>query len=448
MKASAANLLRFARTPLLGVLVIGAGGAAAYVATNLPKSSGGHAPTADLLGVEPVSPEKLTRVGQDTIILPAATSLKMGLQTTTVTQSTHPTCLSAFQGVLALDNERLSRVRSRFAGEVVELGHAAGDSAGSTVQVGDPVRKGDLLAVVWSKDLGEKKSELVDALSKLKLDQDNLARYRSLTAGIVAAKQIREAEAAVRSSEIAVAKAEATLRAWRLGDEEIQVIIANAEKLSDPEARREWAKDPTWAKVEVRASLDGVILEKNVVVGDIVDTTADLFKIGDMSQLAVWAHVYEEDLAALQALPRPIRWTVALSSQPGVTFPGTLGRIGSVIDPAQHTALVSGRVENPDGALRAGQFVTVTVEVPAAEGELGLPAAAVVEDGRESILFVQPDPTDYRFVRHSVRVTRRFRDVVYIRVADGGPLPGNRVVTSGALLLRDAMDQQVIGTVK
>src|SRR5262249_50488435 len=171
--------------------------------------------------------------------------------------------------------------------------------------------KGDLLAVVWSKDLGEKKSELVDALSKLRLDRDNLARYQSLTDGIIAQKQVREAEAAVRSSEIAVAKAEATLRAWRLAEAEIQAIVADANKLGSPEARREWAKDRTWAQVEVRAALDGVILEKNVAVGDIVDTIATLFVIGDLSQLTVWAHVYEEDLALLQALPQPIQWTVS-----------------------------------------------------------------------------------------------------------------------------------------
>jgi cobalt-zinc-cadmium efflux system membrane fusion protein len=425
-------------------MVVTAGGASAYLATKLPKSAAGNHAEPGKGGQDTPAEEKVKRVGPDAVVLTPDTRAKMGLRTTLVLSPSHFIRLPAFQGVLALDNERLSRVRARFAGEVMDVGRSGDDPSATTVQVGDPVRKGDLLAVVWSKDLGEKKSELVDALSKLKLDQDNLARYRTLTEGVIAAKQIREAEAAVRASEIAVAKAEATLRAWRLGDEEIKAIIAGADKLGTPEARREWARDRTWAKVEVRAPRDGVILEKNVAVGDIVDTTADLFKIGDLTQLAVWVHVHEEDLAILQALPKPVHWTVALAAQPGVSFPGTVGRVGSVIDPVQHTALVSGRVENPDGVLMAGQFVTVTVEAPPSSGEVELPALAVVDDGRESLVFVQPDPKEERFVRRPVQVLRRFRDVVFVRATAGGPVPGNLVATSGGLLLRGAMDQQAV----
>jgi len=46
----------------------------------------------------------------------------------------------------------------------------------------------------------------------------------------------------------------------------------------------------------------GVILEKNFTVGDIVDTTHDMFKIADLSRLGVMANVYEEDLPKLVAL--------------------------------------------------------------------------------------------------------------------------------------------------
>ncbi len=53
-----------------------------------------------------------------------------------------------------------------------------------------------------------------------------------------------------------------------------------------------------------RAPLDGVILEKNLTIGDIVTTDDDLFKIADLSRLVVMANVYEEDLPTLSAIPR------------------------------------------------------------------------------------------------------------------------------------------------
>ena len=95
-------------------------------------------------------------------------------------------------GSLALDPDFLARVHSRFAGEVVEVGTVAdpdgresspGGTAVRVVRFGDKVEKGQLLAVVWSKDLGEKKSELMDALSQLRINRDTLNRLKTLTEG-------------------------------------------------------------------------------------------------------------------------------------------------------------------------------------------------------------------------------------------------------------------------
>src|SRR5207248_1786232 len=92
-----------------------------------------------------------------------------------------------------------------------------GSSGDRPVAVGDPVRKGQLLAVVWSKDLGEKKSELVDALAKLKFDRELYDRLKTLyDQGATAERALREAELAVHGDRNAVARAERTLRSWRL----------------------------------------------------------------------------------------------------------------------------------------------------------------------------------------------------------------------------------------
>src|SRR5262249_17887412 len=155
------------------------------------------------------------------------------------------------------------------------------------LRFGDGVRKGQLLAVVWSKDLGEKKSELVDAVSRLKLDQEILQQLKEgYSSGVTPERSLREQERNVESDLIALARAERTLRAWRLTDAEIEAIKAEAEAIrKDPNKRGREDKD--WARVEVRAPQDGTILEKNVTVGDIVDTAADLFKIADLNRLSV-----------------------------------------------------------------------------------------------------------------------------------------------------------------
>ena len=92
-------------------------------------------------------------------------------------------------GSLSLDQNHLVRVRSRFPGEVVNVGPflaPAGEGpAGEARQlrVGDRVVKDQLLAVVWSKDIGEKKSDLVDAVSQLDRDELQLKRLQESRSG-------------------------------------------------------------------------------------------------------------------------------------------------------------------------------------------------------------------------------------------------------------------------
>jgi membrane fusion protein, heavy metal efflux system len=383
--------------------------------------------------------EQVTRTGRDAIHVPAGIAAHLGIRTSTVATVETPVRLPDFPGVLALDNDRLSHVHARFGGEIVELGRST-DGTNRTLRVGEQVRQGDLLAVIWSTELGEKKSALVDALAKLRAEEQLRNRLKKLfDEGAGAGRSFRDAEKDVQARRVEIAGIERTLRTWRVTDEDIADIYAELDHLTNESAPAVNSGD--WARIEVRAPISGVILEKNVVVGDIVDSSTDLFKIGDLSQLVVWAHVYEEDLSLFEFVPRPIPWTLSLPSRPAATFSGTLDRIGAVIDPAQHTALVTGRVDNSSGQLKVGQFVTATVRLPPRENELALLATAVVEDGKESVVFVQPDPNGSDFVRRPVSVVRRLRDTVYIRNTPSGVQPGDHVVTSGALMLQNAMVQ-------
>jgi cobalt-zinc-cadmium efflux system membrane fusion protein len=387
-----------------------------------------------------VEPERVSRLGRDEIRVPAHVAAKMKLRTATVASAKDPISLPGFQGVLALNNDHLSRVHSRFAGEVVELGRST-DGSDPTLRVGDRVQQGDLLAVIWSTDLGQKKSELVDALAKLRAEEQLRDRLKKLfNEGAGAGRTYRDAEKDVLARRVEIASLERTLRTWRVTEEDIKDVHQEVEHLGNEETPS--VKPGDWARIEVRAPTGGVILEKNVIVGDIVDTATDLFKVGDLSQLVVWAHVYEEDLALLETLPHPIPWMLHLPSRPSVEFAGTLDKVGSVIDPAQHTALLTGKVENPAGQLKVGQFVTASITLPPPKGEVEVPATAVIEDGRESVVFVQEDPSGANFARRPVDIVRRLRDIVYVKGGESpGVRPGDRVVTSGALLLQNAIAQ-------
>ncbi len=373
---------------------------------------------------------------------------RLGVQTTEVQTADKPIAVE-LSGTLSLDADRLSHVHARFAGEVVEIGKAEGGSR--SLDFGTSVHKGQLLAVIWSRELGEKKSELVDALSQLRLDEDNLNHLtKASVEGAVSERALREAQRKVESDRIAVGRTVRTLQSWRVPPDEIDALRAEAESLRHDAKPIAEERVHRWARSEVRAPLDGVILEKNIALGDLVDTNLDLFKIADLSRLRVMAHVYEEQLPRLDALGDAQRqWTISVQSDASLPpLAGRFEQIGKVIDPNEHAALVTGWVDNGAGRLRAGQFVTARIELPAPKGEVVIPASAVVEEGAYQFVFLQPDAAKSEYVRRPIAVSRRDGNTVFVwtaptaaqRRAEAQPLrAGERVVSAGIVQLAQAI---------
>jgi cobalt-zinc-cadmium efflux system membrane fusion protein len=327
------------------------------------------------------------------------------------------------RGSLALDPNRLAHVRLRFKGEVVSIGFArepGGDAAqprqGWLLNFGDRVQKGEVLAVVRSDELAEKGGELFDSLKRLRIAAKNLNYLQELLRkGATTEKSVRDAQREMETAEIAVAKAERTLRSWRLSNGEIQKVAAEVDRTVDGNARVQQEEILTTAAVV--APMDGVIVEKNAVVGDLVDENSDLFKIADLSVLSAWAYADEKDIAMLHSMARPIHWTLRVNSDPQAgPISGPIDRIGEIVDPKEHTALLAGPVDNAAGRLHAGQFISAAIDLPGRPSLVAVPDSALVEDGDSSVVFVESDPDRYQFVRRKVSVRRRDRTSVFIGV--------------------------------
>lgn len=451
-----------------GVMVVGPSRVPSLLRSTIASVSKPKMPRREVRRLPEPNRAELVSGVSNALRLPPDVVKTLGISTAVVRAPERARSLT-LSGSLALDTNRLAHVHTRFAGEVVELGTIADPTQGTDggkplmrpLRFGDTVEKGQLLAVLWSSDLGEKKSEYVEALSRVRMEKETLARQETLFKDeATPERNLREARRAVESTEIAVARVERTLRSWRLSEAEIAAIRTEAEAMHTKDAkvaRLDPKQEKAWARVELRAPLAGTILEVNLTVGDIVATDADLFKIADMQLLRVWAYLYEEDLPTLLALPRPIRWTIRLKSDPlAPPIFGTAEKIGDLIDPNQHTALVVGQVENKDGRMRAGQFITAQVELPPTLGEMETPIAALVEDGQESVVFIQPDPAEPVYSMRKIDVTHRSGRTACVcgsggrslrfdasaaasRAGDNFLKPGDRVVVSGAVELRAAL---------
>jgi RNA polymerase sigma factor (sigma-70 family) len=463
---------------------------------------------------------ELIPAGPPSLRLPADMATRLGVKTAEVRERPALPRVLELTGSLALDT--VTRVRSRFAGEIVELGaHKEGDGT-RPLRVGDAVKKDQLLAVLWSKDVAEKKGELLDALLKLRLDQEILDRVEKARDAVPEVRLLL-ARRDVEAGRDAVNRAEITLLAWRVPDAAVQAVREEADRVGRG-GKRDPEKVKVWARVELRAPLAGVLVEKNVALGEYLkDGTHSLFTIADPARLTVLVPVPPEELFALMTLPRGgRRWSVRPKSDPeakpatgqmeeigytaepgtqsGMAFPtlgstGSLGSLGgsstslgglggfsssfglggttfgslggttslgglggfsnsfglgsttfgSSLGMQTQKAVARGWVENPDGRLRAGQLVTVTLELPADPAEVALPATALVEQNGRAFVFVQPDARQPVYAPRRVVVVRRGQDAVHVRSRLKAEeerqglqpiLPGDRVVTHGAIDLQ------------
>jgi cobalt-zinc-cadmium efflux system membrane fusion protein len=414
---------------------------------------------------------KLVEEVPHTMIVPENVRESLGVQDSVISRPPTQARPMVMPGSTALDPARVMRMRTRFNAEVVEITQVPDEaqrlSKGRTVlrelRPGDSVQKGQVLAVVWSTDVGARKSDLVDALVQLRLDEKRLEEREKLYAqGSLPLDTLLQTRHDVVSDRNAKERAERTLRTWNIPEQEIAAVYGEAELAAARHGKRDEKKERLWARSELIAPRDGTIVERNVSVGEYVaDNTINLFTIAEVDRLLVIANPPEDQLPALLALrPGQMHWTLQTVQTAGdPPIEGPIEDVGYLIDPNQHTAVVKGFIGNPAGTLRAGQFVSATVNLPPPPDVVEVPLTALAEDGKQSFVFVQPDPAQPRYTMRRVQVTHRFEKTAFVRSrltpaeqkltpeerAQGfqprEPLKaGERIIPSGVLELRAALD--------
>jgi cobalt-zinc-cadmium efflux system membrane fusion protein len=395
------------------------------------------------------------RGGQAGTTLTPETLARLGVRTTEATPRGGKRIGLRQVGVLTYDNDRIHSVRSRLPGEVIEIAEVKEGGMSRPLRFGDKVKKGQLLAVVWSKELGDRKAAYVDAVGKMYVSTADLDRMRRLVKeGAAAEAVLKRAEQEARADENAVLSAQRTLMLWKFSEEEINALTQEAERNYKFQVKRDAAKEAArWARMEVRAPADGTVVEKNTNVGDIVDSGTSLFKVADLSRLGVAVSIPAAELDALKGLPpNRRRWVLQIEGSASIE-----GRFEISQSAGRPDAVLMGHVDNAAGKLVVGQFVTAVIPPPGQDAdkpastvqEVTVPASALVEQAGATFVVVQPDARKPVFEERRVVVVRRGSDVVHIRSRlsveqerQGFQIvrPGEQVVTAGAIELKAVLD--------
>lgn len=187
---------------------------------------------------------------------------------------------------------------------------------------------------------------------------------------------------------------------------------------------------------EIRAPIAGVVSERMIRVGNMVNTQEPVFVVTAMDVLLATLHVPERELARL-AVDQTA--TIAVDALGGRLFQGNIARISPVVDPNTGTFRVTIEVSSEDGALMPGMFGRVSIVYDRRVDSLLVPVEAVITEDTRSSVFVIVDGKAQRRV-----VTVGYRNNGHVEITSG-VAEGERVVITGQASLRNDSRVTVIG---
>lgn len=311
-------------------------------------------------------------------------------------------------GKVQFNEERLVRVNAPVTGRVLEI----------LARPGDVIEPGHRLLLLDSPDLGAAKADYAKAVSDAERSEKALNLAQELfEVRATAQKEIREAENDYRKALAEREWAAARLLMLGVSGTQLKEIASRAD---------------TSTRIVVRATRSGVIVERNVVSGQVVsfgqsDTPTNLFVIADLSTMWVLADVYEPDMLKVRA-GQTI--TITLPCCPGERFDGKVTYISDSVDPQTRTVKVRVVVPNPKRVLKAEMFVKVALATGNAR-VLVVPQSAVHRENNETFVLIEKAKGDYQ--RRPVKLGSDLNG--FVEVLEG-VTPEDRVVSTGSILLK------------
>lgn len=235
-------------------------------------------------------------------------------------------------GEVKADETRLAHVVPRLQGVVTSV----------VKREGERVRKGEIMAVLNSRELADAKSAYLAATQRVEFTRVALEREESLwKKKISAERDYLEAKRAFDEAELT----------RRLTGQTLVVLGVPSGTLPGLAS----APAESMSRFEIRSPLDGEVIQRNVAVGESVTAEEDIFTVADLSSIWVDVTVYAKDIASVRAGQE----ATVKSSDLGREITGRVSYIGPLV--GQDTRAATARIvlPNPGGGWRPGLFVTV-----------------------------------------------------------------------------------------
>lgn len=264
--------------------------------------------------------------------------------------------MTRLAGEIKFNEDRTAHVVPRLGGVVQSV----------SADLGQQVKKGQVLAVIASVQLSELRSELLSAQKRQALAQLTFEREKKLWQDKISAEQdYLQAQQHLQETAIATQNIRQKLSALGAGPGSSGALSLYA----------------------LRAPFDGMIIEKHIALGEAVKEDANVFMISDLT--TVWAEIIvpAKDLAIVRVGEKA---TVRAASMDSVSN-GKISYVSSLLGEQTRTAKARVTLNNPDAAWRPGLFVNVELTSNDSEVPVAVQSDALQTIDDKSAVFIRVD---------------------------------------------------------
>ncbi len=257
---------------------------------------------------------------------------------------------------------------------------------------GEKVSQGQSLATIYSPQIVTAQAELLQA-QEIKESQPEL---------FAAAKQ--------------------KLRNWKISEAQIDRMLAEGEPIE---------------RFSIRADVSGVVTELMADPGDYLEQGMPIYQIANLDQLWIQFDLYESDLNWVEE-GSMVKYTV--KSLPGKTFEGKISFVDPLLNDNTRVATARIEVNNKDGKLKPGMFVSGIVENKLesnGEDRIVIPESAVLWTGERSVVYIKTEmDKGAGFEMREVKLGPALADSYVI---ESGLKPGEQIVVNGTFTVDAAV---------
>lgn len=275
---------------------------------------------------------------------------------------------------------------------------SSGQVMGVNVSLGDYVSKGQTLAVIRSADVAGNYADLSSANDDIAIAKRSMDNAKHLYDNGIGSE-----------------------REYLIAKENYNKSLSSAHKIRSQIQINGGGRTNASGTYIVSAPRSGYIVEKFVNPGNFIrnDNNSNMFTIGDISDVWIWANVFETDISKVKVGYDAKVTTVAY---PDKVFNGKVDNVSQFLDPVSKVMKVRIVLANPGNTLKPEMFANITISNQDNRQLITIPTAAVISENGKNYVVVFNNQNDVHVQKIEIYKTENEKTYLLSGVAEGQKL--------------------------